>query len=245
MQKNQQTVHKAVKTTAIMVDGGFYRRRAQHHWGDKTAKGRADELFEYCMRLLHDKHENRELYRIFYYDCPPMDKKIYHPFLKKQVDFGRSDLYAWTLEFFNELKAKRKVALRLGKLAEAQAHYTIRPEIVKKMCSGTRAFDSLSEDDFILEVEQKGVDMKIGIDIASLAYKRLVNQIILISGDSDFVPAAKLARREGLDFILAPMEATIKAELHEHIDGILNRTSKTIQQNDKEISCLPDRNQQN
>ncbi len=68
--------------------------------------------------------------------------------------------------------------------------------------------------------------MKIGIDIASLAYKKLVDQIILVSGDSDFVPAAKLARREGIDFILAPMEATIKDELYEHVDGILHRTGR-------------------
>ena len=62
--------------------------------------------------------------------------------------------------------------------------------------------------------------MKIGIDISSLAYKQQVNQIILISGDSDFVPAAKQARREGIDFILDPMKATIKDDLFEHIDGI-------------------------
>lgn len=219
-------IHKATRKTAILVDGGFYRRRAQYHWGDKTALQRANELFEYCMRLLHDKHENRELYRIFYYDCPPMDKKIYHPWLKKQVDFGKTDLYTWTHEFFEQLRAKRKVALRLGTLAENQAHYTIRQDIIKKLCNGTIQFSDLTENDFMLSVDQKGVDMKIGIDISSLTYKRLVDQIILISGDSDFVPAAKLARREGIDFILAPMEATIKPELYEHVDGILNRTSK-------------------
>ncbi len=71
---------------------------------------------------------------------------------------------------------------------------------------------------------QKGVDMRIGIDISSLAFKHQVNQIILISGDSDFVPAAKQARREGIDFILDPMRARIKDDLFEHIDGI--RTPK-------------------
>ena len=45
----------------------------------------------------------------------------------------------------------------------------------------------------------------------------------MVSGDSDFVPAAKLARREGIDFIPAPMEAVIKPELYEHVDGVLNR----------------------
>lgn len=62
--------------------------------------------------------------------------------------------------------------------------------------------------------------MKIGLDIASLSYKHQVDQIILISGDSDFVSASKLARREGIDFILDPLGATIKPALFEHIDGL-------------------------
>lgn len=78
---------------------------------------------------------------------------------------------------------------------------------------------------------QKGVDMRIGTDIASLTYKKQVSQIILIAGDSDFVPAAKLARREGIDFILDPMWANIKPDLFEHIDGLKSqwkkRTKKT------------------
>jgi uncharacterized LabA/DUF88 family protein len=62
--------------------------------------------------------------------------------------------------------------------------------------------------------------MRLGLDIASLAYKQQVNQIVLISGDADFVPAAKLARREGIDFILDPLWATIRPDLYEHIDGL-------------------------
>ena len=54
-------------------------------------------------------------------------------------------------------------------------------------------------------MKQKGVDMNIGLDIASLAYKKQGDQIVSIAGDSDFVPAAKLARRESIDFILNPM----------------------------------------
>lgn len=62
--------------------------------------------------------------------------------------------------------------------------------------------------------------MKVGLDIASLAYKKLVDQIVLIAGDADFVPAAKLVRREGIDFILYPMGQGISADLYEHIDGL-------------------------
>lgn len=62
--------------------------------------------------------------------------------------------------------------------------------------------------------------MKIGVDIASLAYKKQVERIVLISDDSDFVPAAKLARREGIDFILDPMWNHVNPSLFEHIDGL-------------------------
>jgi len=84
----------------------------------------------------------------------------------------------------------------------------------------------LREEDVKCDVQQKGVDMRIGLDIASMAFKHQVDQIILVAGDSDFVPAAKLARREGIDFILDPLWANIREDIHEHIDGLrtmLNR----------------------
>ena len=207
--------------TAILVDGGFYRRRAQIMIGDKTAEERAKELENYCRRHLIERHQPpHELYRIFYYDCPPMEKKVYHPYLKQQIDFSKSELYAWMTQFLDELKKRRKFALRIGKLADTQACYTLRIDIIKKLCNGSKKFDELNENDFMISVDQKGVDMKIGLDIASLSYKKQVDQIVLISGDSDFVSAAKLARREGIDFVLDPLGAPIKPDLFEHIDGL-------------------------
>lgn len=206
--------------TAIMVDGGFYRKRARKILGDKLPEERANELNTYCWRHLAEKDVSHDLYRIFYYDCPPMGKKMYHPFLDQQIDFSTLPMYAWMNTFLDELKKKRKFALRLGTLAESQAYYTLRPDVVKMLCSGEKKFEELSKEDFMLSLNQKGVDMKIGIDIASLAYKKQVDKIVLLSGDSDFVPAAKLARREGIDFILDPLGATVKPDLFEHIDGL-------------------------
>lgn len=205
---------------AIMIDGGFYRQRAYKLYGNVDAKKRAAELESYCKEHLNDKNENRELYRIYYYDCPPVNKKVFHPLLKTDVDLSKTPLNAWMNTFLEELKRKRKFCLRLGTLAEEQAEYNIRTEVTRKILNGEKTIESLSEADFELSVTQKGVDMKIGVDIASLAYKKQVDQIILISGDSDFVPAAKLARREGIDFILDPMRAHIKNDLFEHIDGM-------------------------
>ena len=210
--------------TAILVDGGFYRRRADMLFGKKTSSERIEELINYCKKHISsddiDLNDER-LYRIFYYDCPPMDKKVYHPFLKTNINFKETDLYIWMSEFIDQLKKQRKIAVRLGKLADSQAHYSLRPKAVRNLCDGRTQFSELTEKDFCIDVDQKGVDMKIGIDIASLAYKKQVDQIVLISGDSDFVPAAKLARREGIDFILDSMQANVKPELHEHIDGLI------------------------
>lgn len=135
-------------------------------------------------------------------------------------------------EFLKELKHHRKFALRMGRISDTQIHYSLKHEPTKKLLRKEIAVDDISINDLELNIEQKGVDMRIGIDISSLAFKRQVNQIILISGDSDFVPAAKQARREGIDFILDPMRAVIKDDLFEHIDGI--RTPHLGSQSERE-----------
>ena len=137
-------------------------------------------------------------------------------------------------DFLNILKNKRKFALRLGKLApkHEKIDYTLSPRTLKKLCNGTQNLSDLTEKDFILSIEQKGVDIKIGIDIASLAYKKQVDRIVLISGDSDFVPAAKLARREGIDFIVDPLFNHIPDDLLEHIDGLRTCTPFSSEKKD-------------
>jgi len=82
------------------------------------------------------------------------------------------------------------------------------------------AWRALVPDDLKLALRQKGVDMRIGIDITTLTLKRQVDTIILVTGDSDFVPAAKVARREGVEFILDPLWQSVNDDLHEHVDGV-------------------------
>lgn len=202
--------------TVILVDGAFYLKRAKILFGEKTPQQRADELYLYCKRHVKDK----ELYRIFFYDCPPARKTIYNPLTQKSVNLEKTAQFTWANDFHKAVVTKRKTALRMGELLESTAGYVLKPEPTKKLLRKEITVDDLTISDFSLDIAQKGVDMRIGLDIASLAQKRLVDQIILIAGDSDFVPAAKHARREGIDFILDPMWHTIKDSLNEHIDGL-------------------------
>lgn len=216
-----------MERTAILVDGGFCRIRAQTLFGVKSPEERADELFSYCMRHLNKGKENESsLYRIFYYDCPPSTKVVYNPVTQRHVNLAKSDQYRWTTAFFNALVTKRKVALRRGEELASSGDYTLRAGVLKDLCAGRRSVESLTDRDTRLNITQKGVDMRIGLDIASLVERNLVTQIILISGDSDFVPAAKYARRRGMDFVLDPMWQTVSPSLNEHVDGIRSRVQR-------------------
>lgn len=215
--------------TAILVDGGFYRKRANSLFGNKTPSERAKELEKYCQLHLHQNNNTYvQLYRIFYYDCPPCDKNIFHPFLQRNVNLKKSDLYSWMNSFLNELKSKRKFAIRTGRLSDIETRYNLKHDTLKALFSHKKKFEELTESDFTLDIKQKTIDMKLGTDIASMALKKQVDQIILIAGDSDFVPAAKLARREGIDFILDPMGHPISDDLNEHIDGIRSKVKQLL-----------------
>ncbi len=64
------------------------------------------------------------------------------------------------------------------------------------------------------------MDMKIGLDISTITYKKFASRIVLIAGDSDFVPAAKLARMEGMHVTIDPMGKKLTADLIEHVDYV-------------------------
>ena len=115
--------------------------------------------------------------------------------------------------------------MRLGHLS-TDVPWIIKPRVVADLLAGKAAFDALTSEDVMPGVRQKGVDMRIGVDVASLVFKKQVDQIVLVAGDADFVPAAKLARREGIDFVLDPMWRSIAQNLMEHIDGLRSTCPK-------------------
>lgn len=205
---------------AILIDGGYFIKRYNAMYnksGKKTALTIANDLY-----TISHSHvgKNNYLYRIFCYDCVPFAKKIHNPVSNKCIDFSKTEEAIRRSELINELKKKRKVALRLGNIKESK-RWLFYDNTMRKLLKKEISLDDINADDVYYELRQKGIDMKIGVDIASLSLKGFVDKIVLISGDSDFVPAAKLARREGIDFVLDPMHCEhIENDLYEHIDGL-------------------------
>ena len=214
--------HVSPTVTAVLVDVGFYLARSQRIFGRQAPEDAARKLHRLALDHLNDEQGRRvsRLYRIFVYDAPPAAWKGHTPLGKKILDLGESATAKWRIAFHETLRGLRKVALRMGEIPTSQVRWQLKPEVLKDLINGKRQWTAVTDDDFRLDLRQKGVDMRLGLDIASLAFKQQVSQMVLISGDADFVPAAKLARREGVDFILDPMWSTIRPDLYEHIDGL-------------------------
>lgn len=215
--------HVSPILTAVLVDAAFFLKRARRIFGRLSPQEAAQRLHRTALDHLNDGQRNQRvarLYRVFVYDAPPAAWKGHTPLGKKPIDLLQTPTAKWRHAFHEALRGQRKVALRLGEVPTSQIRWQLKPDVLKDLTKGKRTWDSVTDDDFHLDLRQKGVDMRLGLDIASLAYQGQVNQIVLVSGDADFVPAAKLARRQGIDFILDPMWATIRPQLFEHIDGL-------------------------
>jgi uncharacterized LabA/DUF88 family protein len=65
------------------------------------------------------------------------------------------------------------------------------------------------------------VDIRIGLDIAWISLKRIANVLVLVTGDSDFVPVMKFSRREGLKVYLGTLGHPVRRELKAHADVVL------------------------
>ena len=83
--------------------------------------------------------------------------------------------YAAARKFYDALRMRPRYEVRLGRLEyRGQDH------------NGQPIF------------QQKRVDILLGVDLVKLATKHVIQQAILVAGDSDFIPAIAAAKSEGV-----------------------------------------------
>jgi uncharacterized LabA/DUF88 family protein len=110
------------------------------------------------------------------------------------------------------------MALRMGQVSVTPRSWKLRPKVATEM---VRAPRQLTDDDFVVDAQQKGVDMRIGMDMARLALRDMVRTVIVVTGDSDFIPAFKFVRREGVRVVLDLLGENGRIELKQHSDLVL------------------------
>lgn len=199
---------------AILLDGGFVTKRLQRRLGRFPTP---DDVLAECARVaIHPQLADSGLLRIYFYDAPPAAEVVTNPLSGRMINLGQTEVFGIRMGFLDELELKPDVALRRGELS---VHgWRIRDDALREVA---RSHRPLGADDLELDLEQKGVDLRIGLDIARLALRRLVETLVVVSGDSDLVPAFKFARREGLRVFLDHLGGPVKRELKAHADIVL------------------------
>ncbi len=181
---------------AILIDGGSLRTRTR-----QAARNHVPNHIEQVALACRARDE--QIVRILYYDCAPYNGKAKLPVSGTMREFyGSSD-------WLRELARRDLFAVRLGVLK-------FRGFVPKSIPLSTSV---LTDDDFKPSFEQKGVDMRIGLDIAQYANVKAVERIVLITEDTDCIPAMKHARKAGLQIVLVSLPTThLAPELKEHCD---------------------------
>lgn len=195
---------------AILIDGGFAKRKI----GSAKAPASAADFDALIAKITaHDALQGYRLHRVYYYDSVPLESQEKTPLSATAVDFGVQPVALRSRRLFEELSRIPFMALRLGELSFNG--WGLRPQALKNASGGSL---TISGKDLRPQIQQKGVDMRIGMDIAALTLKKQVQIIVLVSGDSDFVPAMKFARREGCQLFLCAIGHNVKPAMFEHSD---------------------------
>ena len=185
------------KKIIILIDGGHLRVKAQQA-SQKYNPAFIEKFAQKC------KAHDEEIFRVLYYDCAPFSGTVKLPISGTNYTFAGSD------KWMEELACKNLFAVRRGILK----FRGYKPKRTPVHPSGTP-----TDIDFDPDFEQKGVDMRIGLDIAAYSANRAVDRIVLVTNDTDCVPAMKYGRKAGLQVIIVePPNGKVAPELIMHSD---------------------------
>ena len=201
------------RSYAILIDAGFLKRKL----GSRERPLTAEATRHFIERLTgRPELAGRHLHRVYFYDAPPLTSSQRKPLAGGRLAFRDTELARHNQRLHEELRDIPFIALRMGDLRFRG--WTLN---MGRLPADEPQIE-ITADDLRPNVHQKGVDMRIGLDIASLTLKKQVGLIVLVTSDSDFVPAMKFARREGAQLYLVALGSRVTDEVREHADLMLD-----------------------
>lgn len=192
--------------TAILIDGAFLRKKFHAAYkkdiSAKNIQNFALDLF-YKFNLKSD-----DLHRMYYYDCEPCNAKTSTPVTNHAFLFEKTPQYKYGIQLLSDIKKLDFFAVREGTLQFSG--WKLKKSSYNKT--------PLTDENFEPELHQKGVDIKIGLDLAWISYNHIAERVIFVTGDSDFIPAIKTARRNGIFVYLVTLNHMVRSELPDNCD---------------------------
>lgn len=193
-----------------MIDAGFLRAKL----GTKD-KPIDSEVIKSFVEKIKARPELNDmvLHRVYYYDAEPLTGIQKHPISGEVIDFSETDVSKRNKIMLDDLKKTPFFAVRLGETNFRG--WKVDPWALKN--SGTKTA-SIKSTNVKPNVQQKGVDMRIALDMSSMSLKKQADIYALITGDSDFVPIIKFARKEGRQIFIYTLGHGVKQTMYEHSD---------------------------
>lgn len=199
---------------AVLLDGAFVIKKLQQR---NRRFPSADETERLCADIAnHPAVSSYELLRNYFYHANPAKDVVTNPLDRSVLDLGGTNIHRQHLSLLDRLEMKPHFAVRLG---ETMTHeWRLGSAAMKELARQPR---EIRPGDLVPNIMQKGVDLRIGLDIARLALREMVRVIVVVTGDSDLVPAFKFARREGLKIFLMTLQHGVRRDLKAHADLLL------------------------
>ena len=201
-------------TVAVILDGGFVKKKLQDSLGKFPAPDDIVALVGATMKK--PRLADAQLFRVYYYDAVPFEGRTKNPVDGSPLDFSTTPQARLNRQLIDTLEMKPDFAVRRGEIIHTG--WKLGHAALRSLSKNPRA---VTAQDFVPDMGQKGVDIKIGLDIARIAVKRIVDIIVLVTGDSDFVPVMKFARTEGIKVYLEALGHGVRRELKAHADFVL------------------------
>jgi uncharacterized LabA/DUF88 family protein len=196
---------------ATLIDGAFAIRKLQSHLHAFPTAADIELIAAAIAR--NESVAALSRLRAYFYHAQPAADILVNPISNEKIALGKTQVHTDHARLLKDLEMKPDFALRLGETS------TVGWKV------GTGAFRELlrrprllKATDLVPSIEQKGVDLRIGLDISRLALTHSVEAIVVVTGDSDLVPAFKFARREGLRVFLCDLGHGVKRQLKAHAD---------------------------
>lgn len=210
---------------AILLDAGFIKRKLRPIFDPLTSSH-----FEQLVNAIrgHASLADHRLHRVYFYDAAPLSRSVVHPVSGETLEYGATEVYQANVTLLKEIAKLPHVALRQGELSHDG--WSAKWKSLVKAHKYDKANDTLTLKckDLTPIIRQKGVDMRIGMDIAALTLKKHVDIIVLVTADSDFVPAMKFARREGAQLHLFSLGHGLKEDVIANSDLLISSSAKSL-----------------
>lgn len=167
------------------------------------------------------KLKNKEITDWSKYDFDKLFKNIF-----KNKDLSDKIFYFARIKEHKESLEKSKELIKQQRLLKTKLEKDGFKVIMSGVVRGNYKEDEKGKR--VLVFKEKGVDVKIAVDIVSLSCDKKVDEIILVSSDSDMQPAIKEGKNRNMKFIYVGFESGQNR-------GLIYTADKTILLRDEEV----------